>query len=60
MGRGGVGNIVRSRSHSREPERARSASRDRISKIWQKVTHQPSQDIAEEPANAGDGQGRRE
>ncbi|GJE86724.1 hypothetical protein PsYK624_028050 [Phanerochaete sordida] len=51
-GRGGAGNILRSRSHSRDPEH-RSASRDRIAKVWQKLTnqHMPQEkDIQEEPA----------
>lgn len=51
-GRGGVGNIVRSRSHSRDPD-GRSTSRDRISKVWQKITHQRTpqeKDIQEESA----------
>lgn len=52
IGRGGAGNIVRSRSHSRDPhgEPHRAASRDRIAKVWQKITHQQPHDIAEEPA----------
>lgn len=52
IGRGGAGNIVRSRSHSRDPEH-RSSSRDRIAKVWQKITHQHTpqeHDIQEEPA----------
>ncbi|PSR87348.1 hypothetical protein PHLCEN_2v5165 [Hermanssonia centrifuga] len=39
-GRGGRGNI-RSRSLTRDASNSRSASRDRIARIWQKVTHQP-------------------
>ncbi|KIP09783.1 hypothetical protein PHLGIDRAFT_11763 [Phlebiopsis gigantea 11061_1 CR5-6] len=56
IGRGGAGNIVRSRSHSRDPER-RSVSRDRIAKVWQKITHHGSADgdIAEEGASADEG-----
>ena len=40
--------MVRSRSQSTE---RRSASRDRIARVWQKITHQappPEHDIAEE------------
>ena len=48
-----MGNMVRSRSRSRDPEQ-RSVSRDRIAKVWQKITHQGSpaqRDIAEESAD---------
>lgn len=57
IGRGGAGNMVRSRSHSRDPER-RSVSRDRIAKVWQKITHHGGSaegDIAEEGASADEG-----
>ncbi|KAI0088774.1 hypothetical protein BDY19DRAFT_993611 [Irpex rosettiformis] len=54
-GRGGAGNI-RSRSTSRDGPR--SVSRDKLSKMWQKVTHHqgnpntPSHDIMEEQEHA--------
>ena len=40
FGRGGVGNMMRSRSHSRDTGDGRSVSRDRIAKVWQKLTNQ--------------------
>ena len=48
MGRGGAGNIIRSRSASRDPEsRTRSPSGDRhgIAKLWNKMSRSHSRDI---------------
>lgn len=48
MGRGGAGNIIRSRSVSRDPEsRTRSPSGDRhgIAKLWNKMSRSHSRDV---------------